>query len=131
MLGTLTCAEYGPRVGSSYPAITVTVNVANNAAASVTNTANVSGGGETNTANDSATDPTTVNQLPDLTIVKSHTGNFSQGQVGATYSITVTNSGFSATSGTVTVTDTLPSGLTATAISGTGWTCVLGTLVYA
>ena len=32
------------------------------------------------------------------------------------------------TSGTVTVTDTLPAGLTATAISGTGWSCTLGTL---
>ncbi len=29
---------------------------------------------------------------------------------------------------TVTVVDTLPAGLTATAMSGTGWTCVLGTL---
>src|SRR6185369_5921127 len=59
---------------------------------------------------------------------KSHTGNFTQGQVSATYSITATNSGSAATSGTVTVTDTLPTGLTATAITGTGWSCVLGTL---
>ncbi len=88
----------------------------------------VSGGGQTNTTNDTDTDPTTINQLPDLTINKSHVGNFTQGQVGATYSLTATNSGFAATSGTVTVTDTLPAGLTATAISGTGWSCVLGTL---
>ena len=65
----------------------------------------------------------TVAAVPDLTITKSHTGNFAQGQTGATYTITVTNSGGAATSGTVTVTDTLPTGLTATAISGTGWTC--------
>src|SRR5438128_3674091 len=63
-----------------------------------------------------------------MTVAKSHSGNFTQGQTGATYTITATNSGFAATSGTVTVTDTLPVGLTATAISGTGWTCVLGTL---
>ena len=43
--------------------ITVTVNVANNAPASVTNSVTVSGGGQTNTANDTATDPTTINQL--------------------------------------------------------------------
>ena len=129
VLGTLTCTRSDVlAAGGNYPAITLTVNVANNAAASVTNTATVSGGGETNTANDTANDVTTINQLPDLTIAKSHTGNFTQGQVGATYSITATNSGFAATSGTVTVTDTLPAGLTATAISGTGWTCVLGTL---
>ncbi len=129
VLATLTCTRANAlAAGASYPAITVTVNVANNAAASVTNSVSVSGGGQTNTSNDSATDPTTINQLPDMTIAKSHTGNFTQGQTGATYSITATNSGFAATSGTVTVTDTLPAGLTATAISGTGWTCVLATL---
>src|SRR5260370_932891 len=102
--------------------------MANKAAASVTNTANVSGGGQTNTANDSASDATTINQLPDLTIAKSHSGNFTQGQVGAAYSTAPTNSGSAPTSGTVTVTDTLPAGLTATAITGTGWTCLLATL---
>ncbi|HEV7472930.1 MAG TPA: hypothetical protein VGN90_02705, partial [Pyrinomonadaceae bacterium] len=129
VLGTLTCTRSDAlAAGSSYPVITVTVTVANNAAASVTNSVSVSGGGQTNTANDSASDPTTINQLPDLTISKSHVGNFTQGQVGATFSITATNSGFAATSGTVTIVDTLPAGLTATAISGTGWACVLGTL---
>jgi fibronectin type 3 domain-containing protein len=46
---------------ASYPPITVTVNVASNAAASVTNTATVSGGGEVDSSNDTASDPTTVN----------------------------------------------------------------------
>jgi trimeric autotransporter adhesin len=71
---------------------------------------------------------TTAVSLPDLTLTKTHTGNFTQGQTGATYTLTATNSGTLATSGTVTVVDTLPTGLTATAISGTGWTCTLGTL---
>lgn len=83
--------------------------------------------GRTGAANNSATDNTTINPVPDLTIAKSHSGNFTQGQVGATYSITVTNSGAAATSGTVTVTDTLPASLTATNISGAGWACVLAT----
>jgi uncharacterized repeat protein (TIGR01451 family) len=60
---------------------------------------------------------------PNLTITKSHSGNFTPGQTGATYTLTVTNSGTAASSGTVTVTDTVPSGLTAVSISGTGWTC--------
>ena len=30
---------------------------------------------------------------PDLTVTKTHTGNFTQGQTGATYTIKVTNSG--------------------------------------
>ncbi len=60
---------------------------------------------------------------PNLPITKSHSGNFTQGQTGATYTIVVSNSGPGSTSGTVTVTDTIPAGLTATGISGAGWTC--------
>ena len=111
--------------GTSYPAITLTVNVSASAAASVTNTATVSGGSETNTGNNTASDVTSIlaAAVPDLTIAKSHSGNFTQGQVGATYTINVTNSGAASTSGTVTVSDTLPAGLTATAIAGSGWSC--------
>ena len=60
---------------------------------------------------------------PDLTISKTHGGDFRQGQTGEQYTITVTNSGGGATTGTVTVTDTLPAGLTATSFGGSGWTC--------
>ncbi|HEV3198581.1 MAG TPA: DUF2341 domain-containing protein, partial [Bryobacteraceae bacterium] len=60
---------------------------------------------------------------PALTIAKSHLGDFTQGQSG-TYTITVGNSGSAAAaSGTVTVNDALPSGLTPAAISGPGWSC--------
>ena len=60
----------------------------------------------------------------DLTITKTHAGNFTQGETGATYTVTVTNSGGDPTDGTtVTVTDPMPAGLTATAASGTGWNC--------
>ncbi len=60
--------------------------------------------------------------VPDLTIAGAHTGNFTQADRGDTYAITVTNGGTGPTVGTVTVTDTLPAGLTATFLSGTGWT---------
>jgi uncharacterized repeat protein (TIGR01451 family) len=75
----------------------------------------------------SATDSMTVS-APDLVISKSHAGNFSQGQTGVAYVIAVTNTGSAPTSGTVTVTDALPAGMTATGIAGTGWTCTLGLL---
>jgi uncharacterized repeat protein (TIGR01451 family) len=132
-LGTLTCTRADAlATSSSYPAITLTVNVAANAPSLVTNTVTVSGGGETNTANNTANDPTNI-LAPDLAIFKSHFGpifgNFFQGETGATYTITVQNQGTLATSGTVTVVDTLPAaGLNATAISGTGWSCTLATL---
>jgi uncharacterized repeat protein (TIGR01451 family) len=61
---------------------------------------------------------------PVLSIASLHSGNFLQGQTGATYSVTVSNqSGAPSTSGTVTVTDTPSSGLTVIAMTGTGWTC--------
>jgi uncharacterized protein (TIGR03437 family) len=68
---------------------------------------------------------------PDLTVAKTHTGTFSQGQKGATYTITVSNIGLAATSAQVAVVDTLPTGLTAAAISGTGWSCELAVLTCA
>ncbi len=231
VLLTVTCTRNDAlAASSSYPAITVTVTVAGNAATPLTNTAAVSGGGETNTANNSASDPTIVNAAsaaitghvfsddngngvqdagesnlaglavtittstagtangttdasgnysitvptgstsasvgmpagytlttannpqtvtvisggtattpvgfrppaaptpPDLAITKSHTGNFTRGQSGAAYQLTVSNAGNGASVGTVTVADTLPAGLSATAMSGSGWTCVLASL---
>src|SRR5258705_303576 len=131
-LATLTCLQNDVLApGASYPAIALIVNVAGTAPPSVTNTASVSGGGETNTSNDTATDVTAVTQLPDLALTKTHTGTVTQGQVGATYTLTVANIGAAATSGPVTVTDTLPAGLTATAMGGAGWSCTLATLACA
>jgi uncharacterized repeat protein (TIGR01451 family) len=120
--------------GASYAPITVTVNVAGNAPAAVINTATVSGYTEVSVLNNIATDTTTITQtptpppagttVPDLTITKSHPGNFQLAGSG-TYTLSVRNIGPGPTSGTVTVSDTLPAGLTATAISGTGWSCTL------
>jgi tripartite motif-containing protein 71 len=107
--------------GASYPSLTLSVNVARDAPASVTNTASISGGGEKNLANNTASDPTGI--LPDLVVTMSHAGNFSTGQVGATYSITAANLGPGATTGAVRVSFVVPTGLTATGITGTGWTC--------
>ena len=86
------------------------------------------GTGDTVSANVDFTPWLTTNDLDggcsvDLAISKTHTGSFTQGQAGATYTITVTNNGTGATAGTVTVTDAVPFGLTPTGISGMGWTC--------
>jgi len=102
-LQTISCTWIGPPLdpGASYPAITLTVDVATMAPPTVTNTATVSGGGETNTSNDSASDPTTIDSAalgPDLTLTKSHVGNFSQGQIGAVYTLIAHNIGGAASS---------------------------------
>jgi alpha-tubulin suppressor-like RCC1 family protein len=65
---------------------------------------------------------------PVLSIAKSHTGSFAQGQQGATYTVTVANgAGAGSTSGTVTVMETLPAGLTLVSITGSAWNCVSNT----
>jgi LPXTG-site transpeptidase (sortase) family protein len=61
--------------------------------------------------------------IPDMTITKTHTDPFVRGSTTATYTLTAQNSGGGPTTGTVTVTDVLPAGLTPTAVAGSGWTC--------
>src|SRR5579859_329889 len=77
--------------GTSFEPITLTVNVANNAASSVTNTAKVSGGGETNTANNTASD---VTQIDAALLLSAQTANVSVAAGGtATSILNVTNNG--------------------------------------
>ena len=59
---------------------------------------------------------------PNLIIDKTAPAEFARGLTGS-YQLTVTNAGERSTDDTVTVTDTLPTGLTPTAASGQGWTC--------
>ncbi len=61
---------------------------------------------------------------PVLTIQSAHTGNFNQGQTGATYTVTVSNgAGAGSINGAVAVTEILPAGLTLVSMAGSGWTC--------
>ena len=59
-----------------------------------------------------------------LSVGKTHTGSFTQGQANGTYTVTVSN-GASAgpTAGTVTVSEAAPAGLTLVSMAGAGWTC--------
>jgi uncharacterized repeat protein (TIGR01451 family) len=110
--------------GSSYPAITVTVNVAANAASLQVNSVSVSGGGAPTA---STTDSTNIYTQAVLSVTKSHIGYFTKGQNGATYAVTVSNAvGSAPTSGVVTVAESLPAGLTLVSMAGSGWTCPTG-----
>jgi uncharacterized repeat protein (TIGR01451 family) len=63
--------------------------------------------------------------IPALSITKTHTGSFAQGQEGAEYTVTVSNAANAApTNSAVTVTDLLPAGLTLVSLSGSDWSCV-------
>ena len=81
----------------------------------------VTGGNDGNSANNTVTDSTTINRGPDPTITKTANGTFTQGQSGAGYTLMVSNAGGVATSGTVTVTDNLPTGLSPRPSAAPGW----------
>jgi hypothetical protein len=113
--------------GASYPPITVTVNVATNAPATVTNQVTVTGGGS---GPATAQDPTTINSAgaPAFTISASAIpSTFSPGGTGS-YTITVSNTGTAPTSGTVTMMITPSSAEMPVSLSGTGWTCTITNL---
>lgn len=69
----------------------------------------------------------TNNATPSLSIAKTSNGPWTVGQVGATYTLNLSNVGSLATSGTITVRDQLPAGIGIRPASGftaaTGWTC--------
>lgn len=108
--------------GSSYPPITVVVDVATNAPSMVTNQVSVSGGGS---AGATASDPTTINSpmAPQLALAASSMpATFVPSGTGS-YVVIVSNAGNAPTSGTVTLTVTPSSALVPASLSGTGWTC--------
>lgn len=79
-----------------------------------------------------ATTPTRAAGLPNLNVnMVLNGGSFNLFQTGRTYTITVSNIGDVPTTGPATVVfshNTVPAGLTVTALSGTNWNCTLGTL---
>ncbi len=109
--------------GGTYPAIVVTVNVSAGASGTLFSNVTVSRADDLDPSNNAFTDPTLIGSGSDLVIAVNHAGTLTHGQTNAVYEITVTNNGSVATAGKVTVTDTLPAGFTATAMSGTGWLC--------
>ena len=92
----------------AYPPITVIVNVASTATTPLSNVAKCTGGGSAST---SSTDVTVVNTTapsnpPHLSVAITQSGNFTQGQQNATFTLTV-----------------FPAGVTPVSMAGTDWTC--------
>ncbi len=120
---TVTCTNDTPVAqGNTYPTLTLNINVSTAAPSTVTNSVNVHGAGITP---NQASDTITITTAPVLTISKSHTGTFTQGQT-AQWTITVSDEAANGTtSGTANLSDTLPSGYTLNTYSSAGnvWTC--------
>jgi uncharacterized repeat protein (TIGR01451 family) len=109
--------------------VKITVNIPANSPASVTNTGKAYGGGDTTHTSlataASGSDTVSVTQVASLSVTKTHVGTFTQGGTGE-WDVTVNNAaGSGATTGTTTVSDTLPSGYTVNSFTGTdaSWTC--------
>lgn len=120
--GALTASGVGRTASFS-----VTVNVSGGyGGGTISNTGTVSVPGGTtdpNANNNSSTDATNVVVQTDISITKTHTGNFTAGDNGV-FTITVSNAGPSSTiAGGLTVTDTLDSDFAYVSATGTGWTC--------
>ena len=65
-----------------------------------------------------------VTNPPVLSVGKTHTGSFTQGQTNVTYTVTVSNSASAGpTAGTVTVSEAVPGALTLVSMAGASWTC--------
>ncbi|HEY2955596.1 MAG TPA: hypothetical protein VGK89_10160, partial [Candidatus Eisenbacteria bacterium] len=118
--GIVTASNAGPIAAGDSLVYTLTVNVSPPAVPAVINSATVSTAGDPYAANDRATDPTDVTGAPDLAMAKRHTAAFVDGANG-TYTLVVTNVGTAATTGTITVLDTLPAGLSFYGASGASW----------
>ena len=119
---TYSCQNAGSLApGTGYGTLTETVSVAPNAPAQVTNQVTVSGGGSLGGADE---DSVFIGApAPTLEISASHAGNLIPGSQAA-LTINVANQiAAPPTSNTVTVNDTLPSGLSLVSMAGNGWNC--------
>ncbi len=123
---TVTCTRVDSLTGgSSYPPISIAVNVSESAPTALVNTAIVRNDADARMDNNTASDNAPVTQIPppDLRLAKTHVGDFVRGQLQAAFSLVVSNGGGSPTKDAVTVTDDVPAGLTPKSATGTGWTC--------
>ena len=129
-LGRITCPRGLPAGQTQTFTFQQTVNANAPANATISNTATVSDyiTGDSNDSSTSAVQTINISNA-DLTLSKTHNGNFTVG-TPASYTLTVNNAGSATTSGTITVTDNLPTGLTipngAVTLSGTNaanWIC--------
>ncbi|MGF6213300.1 DUF6923 family protein [Comamonas sp. 4034] len=126
----VTCSSSAVIAAGDTTGVSFVIPVTPTAAAvpSVTNTATVQGGGDphcpmASNANCTSTITTSVN-APSLQLTKTSNGPWVVGQSGAAYTLAVTNASTqTATSGQITVVDSLPMGISAVGGTYGNWTC--------
>lgn len=119
----LTCDLAGTlAAGDDAPDITLTTTVGVAAYPSVTNTAQVSSTDADLPGTATGSDVVAVAPLAALQLTKAHLETFQVGGTGH-YRLTVHNTGSTESPGPLTLTDSLPGGLSYASASGAGWTC--------
>lgn len=118
----VTCTHPGPLAPGATSTVTIHVIPTATAVPSVTNTATVTTPGDANPANNDGSATTGVSGVIDLALDKQGPDSLTVG-ANASWSLVVRNVGNLPTSGTITITDTLPGGLTFVSATGPGFTC--------
>jgi uncharacterized repeat protein (TIGR01451 family) len=108
--------------GAFAPVVTAEVLLGAGSFGSVSNTARVTTDGDANSANDVAIDVVDVDGVVDVALSLTRSGDVPINQSTA-YLVTVSNTGNVPTQGAITVTETVPTGMTLDAVSGSGWSC--------
>jgi uncharacterized repeat protein (TIGR01451 family)/fimbrial isopeptide formation D2 family protein len=113
----------GLEMGESLPTLQLEVSVDPGVTGDLENTATVSGRTyDKDPSNNTDTDKVTTRPLADLTMIKTSSKPYIVGQQ-VTYTLAVTNMGPSTAAAALTVTDTLPSGLSIASIDAGSWQC--------
>ena len=117
----VTCTNSGVIAVSGSSSMSLTVKPTQ--AGTYTNVGSVVGGGDISTeTSNSVTTVISNPPTPNLVVVKSGPSTATVG-TNFNYTLTVNNTGLAASTGTITVTDNLPSELSYVTFSGSGWTC--------
>lgn len=126
---TVTCTSSSVMAPNASSATTIGVTP-DGSQPNVTNNATVTGGGVPSflAYDGKASDTTTINR-PDLTLTKTDNGPWTANGTGA-YTLTVKNQGGMSTGGSMTLTDTMPTGITVNSVvAASGWTCTTAATV--
>src|SRR6058998_983657 len=120
---SVACTRASTLPPGAAPPITILVT-APNEGSTITNAASVSSStSDPNSSNNTATASTTVIASADLSITKTDAPDPVSASAPLTYTLTVSNAGPSTAAAPISVTDSLPPGVTFQGASGAGWTC--------
>lgn len=122
---TITCTNPntgGLASGVSANAITITATVATSATGTLVNSATVSGVVFDNVSSNNTATASNAVLTVDLALTKTRNSTLVPGQ-NASYTLAVSNIGLAIEPGSITLVDTLPSGLSYASYSGSGWSC--------